>query len=97
MAPEKPVATASGAGEADLATVRATSPGAAPPTDIRPQAFQELAKGERTATALETQLNNMEAKIEALLAQAENDQQEVQRLKDATAGAEQGKVKKEGA
>ncbi|KAK3048501.1 hypothetical protein LTR09_010165 [Extremus antarcticus] len=80
MAPEKPVATASGAGEADLAT-----------------AFQELAKGERTATALETQLNNMEAKIEALLAQAENDQQEVQRLKDATAGAEQGEVKKEGA
>ena len=40
------------------------------------QAFQELAKGERTATALENQLNVMEARIEALLAEAEKEQKE---------------------
>lgn len=42
------------------------------------KAFQDLAKGERTATALENQLNRMEAKIDALLAQAEREQQDVQ-------------------
>nr|POE80806.1 hypothetical protein CFP56_56879 [Quercus suber] len=46
------------------------------------KAFQELAKGERTATALENQLSNMEAKIEALLAQAEQQQQETQSTKE---------------
>lgn len=51
------------------------------------QAFQELAKGERTATALENQLNSMEAKIEALLAQAEKDQQEVERVRAQRSGA----------
>ena len=50
---------------------------------IRDQAFQELAKGERTATALENQLSAMEAKIEELLAQAEREQQEVQRMREA--------------
>ena len=45
------------------------------------QAFQELAKGERTATALENQLNTMEAKIEALLAQAERDQKDGEKMK----------------
>lgn len=45
------------------------------------KAFQELAKGERTATALESQLSTMEAKIEALLAQAEKDQAAVQQTK----------------
>nr|POE63183.1 hypothetical protein CFP56_04086 [Quercus suber] len=45
------------------------------------KAFQELAKGERTATALENQLSSMEAKIEALLAQAEKQQQEAQDAK----------------
>ncbi|KAF2212593.1 hypothetical protein CERZMDRAFT_41090, partial [Cercospora zeae-maydis SCOH1-5] len=43
------------------------------------QAFQELAKGERTATALENQLSAMEAKIEALLEQAENNQRSVEK------------------
>ncbi|KAK5119153.1 hypothetical protein LTR85_007767 [Meristemomyces frigidus] len=64
MSSDRPVASADGAGEADLA-----------------KAFQELARGERTAAALESQLNSMEAKIEALLAQAEKDQQEAERLR----------------
>jgi len=51
------------------------------------QAFQELARGERTATALENQLSAMEAKIEALLAQAEKDEQETQRMKAEKAGS----------
>lgn len=42
------------------------------------QALQELAKGERTASALENQLTRMEARIEALLEQAEREQREVQ-------------------
>ena len=42
------------------------------------QAFQELAKGERTATALENQLNVMEARIEALLAEAEKEQEKAE-------------------
>lgn len=50
------------------------------------QAFQELARGERTATALENQLSTMEAKIEALLAQAERDQQEVERTRAQRSG-----------
>lgn len=45
------------------------------------QAFQELAKGERTATALENQLSAMEAKIEALLEQAEQNQRAVEQAK----------------
>lgn len=44
--------------------------------DVR-QALQELSKGERTAAALESQLTRMEAKIDELLAQAEQEQQEV--------------------
>jgi hypothetical protein len=56
------------------------------------QAFLELSKGERTATALEKQLTDMEAKIEALLAQAEKDQMEVAKSKgrqqSAVAGVE---------
>lgn len=38
------------------------------------QAFQELAKGEQTAAALEKQLTAMEARIETLLAQTEEQQ-----------------------
>ena len=45
------------------------------------QAFQELAKGERTATALENQLSAMEAKIEALLEQAEQNQRAVEQAR----------------
>lgn len=54
----------------------------------RQQAFQELAKGERTATALEKQLSKMEARIQALLDQAENEQKEVAQLKSSSNGAE---------
>ncbi|KAK6434664.1 hypothetical protein LTR95_009151 [Oleoguttula sp. CCFEE 5521] len=55
------------------------------------KAFLELAKGERTAAALEQQLTSMEAKIEALLAQAEQDQEAVTKAREqgaASAGAE---------
>ncbi len=45
------------------------------------QAFQELAKGERAAAALESQLTSMEAKIEALLAQAEKEQEDLEKMK----------------
>ncbi|KAI5358598.1 hypothetical protein Slin15195_G110460 [Septoria linicola] len=64
---DKPEATVNGSHGADEADLA--------------KAFQELAKGERTATALETQLSAMEAKIEALLAQAEKDQQAVEQAK----------------
>lgn len=47
-------------------------------TDYADQALQELARGERTASALENQLTKMEARIEALLEQAEREQKEVQ-------------------
>ncbi|KAI7170340.1 hypothetical protein KC343_g6075 [Hortaea werneckii] len=40
------------------------------------KAFQELARGEQTASALEDQLTSMEARIEELLARAEREQQE---------------------
>ncbi|RMY79095.1 hypothetical protein D0863_00278 [Hortaea werneckii] len=59
MPSEKPVASANGTDEADLA-----------------KAFQELARGEQTASALEDQLTSMEARIEELLARAEREQQE---------------------
>jgi len=42
------------------------------------QAFQELNKGEQTASALEKQLSAMEAKIEELLAAAEKTQKEIE-------------------
>ncbi|KAK4542041.1 hypothetical protein LTR36_007072 [Oleoguttula mirabilis] len=57
----------------------AASAGGAEEGDLA-KAFQELARGEQTAAALEAQLNSMEAKIEALLAQADKDQQEAERL-----------------
>jgi len=46
-----------------------------------PQAFQELARGERTATALENQLSAMESRIEELLAQAERDHEEAENMR----------------
>ncbi|KAK4499866.1 hypothetical protein PRZ48_008052 [Zasmidium cellare] len=49
------------------------------------KAFQELAKGERTATALENQLSKMEARIQALLDQAESEQRDVAQLKSENA------------
>lgn len=87
MAPQDvPVASSNGAEEADLAKVTQI-PYEGCSSQLTPdQAFQELAKGERTATALENQLQSMEAKIEALLAQAEKDQEEVQRAKAERAG-----------
>lgn len=43
------------------------------------QAFKDLARGEKTASALERQLSAMEKKIDELLAQAEKDQEELDR------------------
>lgn len=55
------------------------------------QAFQELSRGEKTATALENQLASMEAKIDALLARAEEDERELQRqLQQSNAKDEAG-------
>jgi TolA-binding protein len=51
----------------------------------RVQAFQALAKGERAATALENQLNEMEAKIEELLVQAERQQEDAKKIQEAGA------------
>lgn len=48
------------------------------------QAFEELAKGERTADALENHLSDIEARIEALLAQATRDKTEVEQAKVQT-------------
>lgn len=42
------------------------------------QAFQELNKGEQTASALEKQLSAMEAKIDELLAAAEKTQKDIE-------------------
>ncbi|CZT17983.1 uncharacterized protein RCC_03822 [Ramularia collo-cygni] len=53
------------------------------------KAFQELAKGEQTAAALEKQLTAMEAKIEMLLAQTE-EQQRLTQHGGATASAHNG-------
>lgn len=43
------------------------------------QAFQELAKGERTASALENNLTALERKIDELLAQADNDERNLRK------------------
>jgi len=61
--------------EADFAKVRATTPevGRLRLTTTS-QAFQELAKGEQTAAALESHLTSLEARIEQLLAQANENQ-----------------------
>jgi exonuclease VII small subunit len=42
------------------------------------KAFKELQRGEQTAAALENHLDSIEKKIEALLAQAEKAEQELQ-------------------
>ncbi|KAK5164107.1 uncharacterized protein LTR77_010198 [Saxophila tyrrhenica] len=84
MAPEQPTATAN-ANSSEEADLA--------------KAFQELAKGERTATALENQLNSMEARIEALLAQAEREKQEMEQMRAAgeSEGSEQDRGGKEDA
>lgn len=60
------------------------------------QAFEELAKGERTATALENQLSKMEARIQALLDQAENEQKEVAEMKSSKASSSKSTEQSEG-
>ena len=65
--------------EADFAKVQyqpsPSSPNSHPKLTCSRQAFQELAKGEQTATALENHLSALEAKIEAMLAQVDQGQQ----------------------
>jgi hypothetical protein len=52
------------------------------------QAFLELAKGERTAAALESHLDSLESKIEALLAKAEEDSKTLQSGQKSGAASE---------
>jgi len=57
------------------------------------QAFQELATGEQTATALENHLTALEARIEALLAQANDNQniaEERSTIRDTQTNKNQG-------
>ncbi|KAJ9626595.1 hypothetical protein H2203_004228 [Taxawa tesnikishii (nom. ined.)] len=56
------------------------------------KALQELAKGERTAAALENHLTNLEARIEELLAQANRNQADVEQAKkkEADQGSSSG-------
>ena len=50
-----------------------------------------MAKGERTATALENQLTDMEKKIEELVARAEREQEDIRKTKKAASSTnEQG-------
>jgi hypothetical protein len=51
----------------------------------RVQALKELAKGERTASALESHLDSLEKKIEELLAQADKAEKEMQATNPRTA------------
>jgi hypothetical protein len=92
MSADKPVASAdaNGSDAADLAKVCVQ-----PAVTIwglywQHQAFQELAKGEQTAAALESQLTAMEARIEAMLAEAEKNEAAVK------AAQENGDKKAEG-
>jgi Skp family chaperone for outer membrane proteins len=48
------------------------------------QAFKELQRGEQTAAALESHLDSIEKKIEALLAQAEKAEKELKETSGAT-------------
>ncbi|MCJ1225734.1 hypothetical protein MMC12_002383 [Toensbergia leucococca] len=48
------------------------------------KAFQELAKGERTASAMETQLTSLEQKIDELLASVDVDSDNTVMEKDET-------------
>lgn len=85
MAPEQPVANSGGSEEADFAKVRRKTLCMKFDILTSKQTFQELAKGERTATALENSLSAVEAKIEELLAQAEKDQESAQKMKETGA------------
>ncbi|CAE7177490.1 hypothetical protein CFE70_005693 [Pyrenophora teres f. teres 0-1] len=53
---------------------------ASPPGNDLAQAFQELQRGEQTAAALENHLDSIEKKIEALLAQAQKAEEELQKM-----------------
>jgi hypothetical protein len=59
-----------------LRSVRRRLPLCAPADRV--QALKELAKGERTASALESHLDSLEKKIEELLAQADKAEKEMQ-------------------
>ncbi|CAG5175907.1 uncharacterized protein ALTATR162_LOCUS10506 [Alternaria atra] len=67
--------------------------GAAPHSEADlAQAFKELQRGEQTAAALESHLDSIEKKIEALLAQAEKAEQE---LKDTPEDTEKSSATEE--
>ena len=48
------------------------------------KAFEDLARGERTASALESQLSSIEKKVDDLLAQAEGEQKSVDQQQKAS-------------
>ncbi|KAJ4983864.1 hypothetical protein SVAN01_10668 [Stagonosporopsis vannaccii] len=51
------------------------------------EAMKELARGERTASALESHLDSLEKKIEELLAQAEKAEKDIQTGGPASEGS----------
>lgn len=50
------------------------------------QAFTDLLRGEKQATALESQLSSIEKKIDDLLAQADRDQRDIDRMMEEEVG-----------
>ncbi|KAI9663547.1 MAG: hypothetical protein M1831_002556 [Alyxoria varia] len=52
------------------------------------QAFEDLARGERTASALENQLSSVEKRVDDLLAQAEIDQKSLEQQEKASSAEE---------
>ena len=70
--------------EPDFAQVGdCTACGLVPRTDIHLQAFQELARGEQTATALENSLDKIEKMMDEILAKAEEEEKAKQALLSA--------------
>jgi len=62
------------------------APAADPPLDSADlaKAFQELAKGEKTASAMENQLTALERKIDDLLASVDEQGQQIGQTRDAS-------------
>ncbi|KAG9206140.1 hypothetical protein B5807_01522 [Epicoccum nigrum] len=55
------------------------------------EAMKELARGERTASALESHLDSLEKKIEELLAQAEKAEKDITTTDASTSASDQDK------
>ncbi|KAI9720948.1 MAG: hypothetical protein M1828_005518 [Chrysothrix sp. TS-e1954] len=57
------------------------------------QAFKDLARGERTASALEQQLSGLEDKIDQLMARAEEEQRGLDGKQQTESGPQNGEPK----